>query len=314
MMVVSWVFILPVVVVLSIVRSNLALIARIAFVVIHALALVLASAYNRQTPDLYPNNAHHKIGWIATFVVLAQFLVSVVARWADASTRRRNGLRKHHDHRHTPDPDIARTGLLSSDCENEQLFRLSNDSGPEAAPPLPSPTRTTLATGAAHVAWFHGWKYLVICSRVIDRLILPFGFVAIATGVVTLGRFFEGQAIYSGLAHWIKGGVFFWLGLFTLGRWSGSFAELGWAWNVRPVVHGRQSWWRPSAEFVESGLIFIYGATNIFLEHLGSWGQEWSSQDLEHLSITVLFIGGGLCGMMIESSSMQNLLDTADSA
>jgi hypothetical protein len=38
----------------------------------------------------------------------------------------------------------------------------------------------------------------------------------------------EGQGIFSGLAHWIKGGVFFWLGIFTLGRWAGSFGELGW--------------------------------------------------------------------------------------
>jgi len=38
----------------------------------------------------------------------------------------------------------------------------------------------------------------------------------------------EGHGIFSGLAHWIKGGIFFWLGLFTLGRWAGSFGELGW--------------------------------------------------------------------------------------
>lgn len=86
--------------------------------------------------------------------------------------------------------------------------------------------------------------------------------------------------------------MFFWLGLFTLGRWSGSFGELGWAWNMRPRM--QQHRWRPTAEFVESALIFFYGSTNIFLEHLGSSGGEWSAQDLEHMAITVLFIGGGL--------------------
>ncbi|KAG6018421.1 hypothetical protein E4U43_001250 [Claviceps pusilla] len=161
MMIVSWVFILPVVVMLSIVRSDLAFTARTMFVVIHALAIVFGSAYNGQTPDLYPNNSHHK--------------------------------------------------LLS-------------------------------------VAFLRARQYTV---------------------------------------------------------------ELGWAWNVRPVVYRCQSWRRPSAEFVESGLIFIYGATNIFLEHLGSWGKDWSPQDLEHFSITVLFIGGGLCGIIIESSFVQDFLDTA---
>lgn len=89
----------------------------------------------------------------------------------------------------------------------------------------------------------------------------------------------------------MKGGIFFWLGLFTLGRWSGSFGELGWAWNIKPKESKK---WRPSAEFVESFLIFFYGSTNIFLEHIGNWGGEWAPQDLEHISITVLFIGGGL--------------------
>jgi hypothetical protein len=93
------------------------------------------------------------------------------------------------------------------------------------------------------------------------------------------------------LAHWVKGGVFFWLGIFTLGRWTGSFNELGWAWNVRPRKSQK---WCPSAEFVESFLIFFYGATNIFMEHLGGWGGAWTAQDMEHLSITVLFLGGGL--------------------
>ena len=58
------------------------------------------------------------------------------------------------------------------------------------------------------------------------------------------------------------------------------------------MKHGEK--WRPSAEFVESALIFTYGSTNIFLEHLGNWGGAYSAQDLEHISITVLFIGGGL--------------------
>lgn len=64
------------------------------------------------------------------------------------------------------------------------------------------------------------------------------------------------------------------------------------AWNLRPRKHSRK--WNPSSEFAESALIFFYGCTNIFLEHLGGAGGPWSSQDLEHVSITVLFIGGGL--------------------
>ncbi len=45
---------------------------------------------------------------------------------------------------------------------------------------------------------------------------------------------------------------------------------------------------------MESSLILFYGCTNIFLEHLAGWGSAWTARDLEHVSITTLFIGGGL--------------------
>jgi hypothetical protein len=98
-----------------------------------------------------------------------------------------------------------------------------------------------------------------------------------------------GDRIFSGLAHFIKGGVFFWYGILTLGRWAGCFADIGWAWNIKP-----ENSRGPTAEFMESFFIFIYGSTNVFLEHLNAWGKAWSAQDLEHISITIMFFGGGL--------------------
>lgn len=118
--------------------------------------------------------------------------------------------------------------------------------------------------------------------------------------------------MFNGLAHFIKGSIFVWYGLLTLGRWMGCFADLGWAWNVKPTKEmvGR---WRsslPSAEFTESFVIFLYGASNVFLEHLAAWGDRWTPQDLEHLSITIMFFGGGLWGMLVESRSIRELLNT----
>ncbi|KAI9723579.1 MAG: hypothetical protein M1812_000879 [Candelaria pacifica] len=108
-----------------------------------------------------------------------------------------------------------------------------------------------------------------------------------------------------------KGGIFFWYGLLTLGRWMGCFADLGWAWNIKPskrIVSSRKAS-APSAEFVESLVIFIYGSSNVFLEHLAGWGGAWTAQDLEHVSISVMFLGGGLCGMLIESIKVRHLLN-----
>ena len=91
----------------------------------------------------------------------------------------------------------------------------------------------------------------------------------------------------------------------------GCFSEFGWAWNIRPssAMVGRRNAGVPSAEFVESFVIFLYGSTNVFLEHLAAWGDAWTAQDLEHVSISIMFFGGGLCGMLIESKRIRKLLN-----
>lgn len=115
------------------------------------------------------------------------------------------------------------------------------------------------------------------------------------------------------LAHYVKGGIFFGYGFLTLGRWMGAFADLGWAWNLKPTKEmvGRRRAGLPSAEFTESFVIFLYGCINVFMEHLAAWGDEWTAQDLEHVSISVLFFGGGLLGMIIESRKMRDLLNAS---
>ncbi|KAF2685518.1 hypothetical protein K458DRAFT_387482 [Lentithecium fluviatile CBS 122367] len=156
-------------------------------------------------------------------------------------------------------------------------------------------------------------KFLKFLSVVIERTILIQGFVAITSGTVVYGGIGHGGAVFNVLAHYVKGGVFFGYGLLTLGRWMGAFADFGWAWNVKPPqeVVGRRRAAIPSAEFTESFVIFFYGCTNVFMEHLAAWGDAWTAQDLEHVSISVMFFGGGLLGMIVESSKMRELLNTA---
>ena len=58
----------------------------------------------------------------------------------------------------------------------------------------------------------------------------------------------------------------------------------------------------PSAEFVESLAIFLYGATQSFMEHLGNRDDGlWSHKDLQHVSIAIMFFWAGLCGLLIET-------------
>lgn len=145
-----------------------------------------------------------------------------------------------------------------------------------------------------------------------EKILLLLGFAAILSGFIVSGGIFRDRHIFSGLAHYIKGGIFFWYGLLTMGRWMGAFTEFGWAWNVRPESPLVSKWKTmvPSAEFTESFVIWLYGASNVFLEHLNNWGDAWTPSDLEHLSITMLFFGGGLLGMMLESSWLRDLTNT----
>ncbi|KAK2045129.1 hypothetical protein LZ31DRAFT_594253 [Colletotrichum somersetense] len=355
-MIFAWVLVLPVAVMLSIARSKYTLALQLIFLAVNALGVLLGTIYNTNTPDLYPNNAHHKLGWLVTCVVSAQVLIGLLGRVASVlSGEERQTYGKNEHQYFIP---VSTTAMAEHHRINTPRFaseyRLSTDSGQGTEPcteSLRSPSRSSssnqvsprssddhrkeyveddddhedslsmplprlnnekkanqiLAKIAGKIS-SRVWKGILFVYNFVDRIILPLGSVALCLGIVTYGRFFEGNGIFSGLAHWIKGGIFFWLGLLTLGRWTGSFGELGWAWNVRPKrADGK---WRPSAEFVESALIFVYGSTNIFLEHLGNLGGEYSAQDLEHISITVLFIGGGLLGMLIESSRIRDFLNT----
>ncbi|KAF2641369.1 hypothetical protein P280DRAFT_311307 [Massarina eburnea CBS 473.64] len=169
-----------------------------------------------------------------------------------------------------------------------------------------------LSRNASRFAVGKPLKFLRFFYMVVERTILVQGFVAITTGTVVYGGIGHDGAVFNVLAHYVKGGIFFGYGLLTLGRWMGAFADFGWAWNVKPGrdVVGRRAA-LPSAEFTESFVIFLYGCSNVFLEHLAAWGSAWTAQDLEHVSISVMFFGGGLLGMIIESSQVRDLLNNA---
>ncbi|QKX63374.1 uncharacterized protein TRUGW13939_10544 [Talaromyces rugulosus] len=327
--VISWCFILPVAVMLSIAHSRYTIPLQFVFLAVNAVALLFGTIYNTSTPDLYENNAHHKIGWIATWVAGAQVIIGLIYAYSGRG-RSKSG------------PDYERATFMPVSTQNmmghQQLYspvgeyRWSGDSGQgTSCPATPDEERfskpeddeedvevpTPLARGwlrsAALDRFFtsrvpslvsnRALRVLRVVYNVIDRIILPFGFIAVASGGVTYGGIFRGQGIFSGLAHFIKGGIFFWYGLVVLGRFMGCWANFGWAWNLKPAESRAVT-----GEFVESALIFTYGSTNVFLEHLGGWGQAWTPQDLEHVSISVMFFGAGLCGLLLESKRVRSWL------
>lgn len=331
LMTLAWFFVLPFGVMFSVARSKLALPVQFVFLVLNGLGVVCGTIYNINTPDLYPNNAHHKIGWIATWIVTAQVIMSLLFLYSGRRTPEKVNLsertaflpsslhsinRSMHKYRwstdsgdetHVNSPSSSRSSrTLSPDREYDyQKTEMEEPEDMEEIPIEPAQKRPTwfkntkldqyLSTRIPKLASSKAAGIAEVIYEIIDRTILILSFVAILTGIVTYTGIFRANNIFNGLAHWIKGGIFFWYGLLTLGRWLGSFADFGWAWNSKPTKS--EVGWKsrvPTAEFTESFVIFLYGSTNVFLEHLAAWGGEWSAQDFEHVSISIMFFGGGL--------------------
>ncbi|KZS97536.1 hypothetical protein SISNIDRAFT_405165 [Sistotremastrum niveocremeum HHB9708] len=141
----------------------------------------------------------------------------------------------------------------------------------------------------------------------LERLLIFGAFIALQTGAVTYTGICRENYINGCLAHLIKGGIFWSYGLISFGRYLGAFADKGWAWNRAPrSTHGRVP---VSAEFIESFVIFIYGITNTWMERFGAEpGSPFTSKQVQHISIAVMFWFAGLVGMAIETKTFRNWL------
>jgi hypothetical protein len=66
----------------SIARSRLTIPCQMAFLIINALGLFVGTIYNSKTPDFYPGNSHHKLGWAVTWIFGAQVFLGVINMYA----------------------------------------------------------------------------------------------------------------------------------------------------------------------------------------------------------------------------------------
>ncbi|KIM90974.1 hypothetical protein PILCRDRAFT_58846 [Piloderma croceum F 1598] len=142
-----------------------------------------------------------------------------------------------------------------------------------------------------------------------ERALVFAGYCQLLTGIVVYTGGCRQSYVNGCLAHLIKGSIFWCYGLVTFARFLGSFSELGWAWNRAPSGD------YPSAEFVESFVIFLYGVTNTWMERFGAHsGDPYTTKQMQHISIAVMFWFAGLLGMGIESKRVRRWLAASASA
>jgi hypothetical protein len=109
-------------VVFSVAQSRYTLPVQGLFFILNVIGVFLGTVYDAKTPDLYENNAHHKIGWIFTWVALAWIVMGVVNIYASRFSGRR------HSGQQISAANMARYSRLQDD-EEEQQPRWSGDSG-----------------------------------------------------------------------------------------------------------------------------------------------------------------------------------------
>ncbi|KAJ7339881.1 hypothetical protein DFH08DRAFT_1013396 [Mycena albidolilacea] len=102
-----------------------------------------------------------------------------------------------------------------------------------------------------------------------------------------------------------EGGIFWCYGLISFARFLGWSSERGWAWNRAPSAG------YSTPEMVESTVIFLYGATNTWMERFSANpGDPFTTKKMQHIGITVMFWFAGSVGMAIESKTVRKWLST----
>jgi len=213
---------------LSISRSRYSLPAQFLFLAVNGVGVFLVTIYNASTPDLYPNNAHHKLGWVLTWVMVAQVVMGIVSAY---------GIRKGGDDRGAFVPVSAANMQQHQRMHDLQaqadMYRFSNDSGQGTEPNTESLRSQSISSNTSDdiplpelrdhedeeeekAGLMHGSRVDRFLSKkipgllsfkvlrvfgffyiVIDRVILLLGFVALTSGIVTYGGFFVRVSIPS---------------------------------------------------------------------------------------------------------------------
>lgn len=216
---------------LSIARSRYCLSVQLLFLALNGIGVFLVTVYNASTPDLYPNNAHHKLGWILTGIVGAQFIMGAIGAYTMRHDAKLNddragfipisteAIAEHHGLHNSRIPDISRFSNDSgqgTERNTESLRSHSISSARDEDLHLPQSSHQGeledreekygliqnsrldrfLSKRLPGLISKRPLRVLRFVYNAIDRLILILGFLAISTGVVTYGGLFVSFAIY----------------------------------------------------------------------------------------------------------------------
>lgn len=138
---------------LGVAQSPFHIPVQIAFLAMTAVGVIFAILYNSATPDFYENNAHHKIGWVIVWALVAQVvsgLIRGVARYVNS-----DGLSRSQDIAE----EAEEVFILGDDEEDDEtvepkpqheFLRTSSDSGNETGDSTPRAGSTSGPSSSSH--------------------------------------------------------------------------------------------------------------------------------------------------------------------
>ncbi|KAF7776057.1 hypothetical protein Agabi119p4_4450 [Agaricus bisporus var. burnettii] len=320
-------------------------IAMASFYGLSALGCAASSLYTKLTPNMYQGSVHGKQGYIILLLVVLSSAVDILAairrfisfvrdnepkspvkfwRWV-VLNKEIGHLRSGPEYtslvmeepeekfgsnimsrESSDEADLQETAQWANDVQNHRRnYSMASD---RTACGSRSPTHSdSTLQDAKHGRNTKAQSLTLrvgnVVLTVLERSLVVAGFAQVLTGIAVYTGGCRENYLNGCLAHLIKGGIFWCYGLLTFARFLGSFAEFGWAWNQVPRGDPY------SAEFVESFIIFLYGITNTWMERFGaSPGDPFTTKEIQHIGIAVMFWFAGLLGMGIESKRIRKWL------
>ncbi|KAG0215518.1 hypothetical protein BGX28_009566 [Mortierella sp. GBA30] len=140
--------------------------------------------------------------------------------------------------------------------------------------------KLTKARPRLQLAWLSGSLPRKIHSY-LGKAHLVLAYVQIVLGCIKLIEACPGQAFGQCISHIVMGGSFWWYGGIYIAYLVGSFPGV-----TRP-------------EWYESVVMTVWGVINFSILH--QWGTRWSHSDLQHTSLGLLWVGGGVLSLLLES-------------
>lgn len=250
-----------------------------------------------KSQDIYPSNFHSKFGWIILIVFLLQMLIGFIKFIFNDKNDKNDKVKYINISLSSESNESLVTSVDSSSATSHDIESSTHDS---------SLLDSNYSSNNFHIkirskilsilpsSLLLSKKFFKIFYNLSSLILIIFIHTQFLLGFITLSDTCYDESLGNCLAHYVKGSIFFWFGLIAFIRYLGFFEKFGWEWNFLPISSldnfndEKNQKGKISFSLLESIIIFSYGITNTFLEHIGK-DQSWNHRDIQHATLAFMW-------------------------